>query len=220
MGQLQKAVRRPIPSLLGDSRSVDLLGLFWVVRENGGFDLVSKKGLWGFVAEELGNISFVKNSISCDDDEKGDHDNDNGGDGNEVFLCKRKRESFSGMLSSLRQISTNPCDLTIGKAPEAPKWKEQALKVHEALLQKGKICSNTHQSPLQNQVTPKGIDSDDDELEFGSLSEGFGKEAVKVSVVLAWYHPRPVGIMVGEDARGTNLARAKEYIAADGRIKF
>ncbi|XP_024935075.2 AT-rich interactive domain-containing protein 2 [Ziziphus jujuba] len=33
----------------------------------------------------------------------------------------------------------------------------------------------------QNRVTPKNIDSDDDETELGSLSEGFGHDAVKVS---------------------------------------
>lgn len=31
----------------------------------------------------------------------------------------------------------------------------------------------------QNRVTPNSIDSDDDELEFGSFSEGFGIEAIK-----------------------------------------
>ncbi|KAK6947802.1 ARID DNA-binding domain [Dillenia turbinata] len=243
---------RPIPALLGDGRSVDLFRLFWVVRENGGFDLVSKNGLWGFVAEELGldevvksalkliyvkyvyvldkwlkrklsdekcfeidgnlrflcsqlenelkislssskvgkvkdgkkirygsqkngeyielgseerNVSFVKILISNDDDKKGDHDNGNDVDDDEAvdlghsveerfFSRKRKQESFSGMLSWLRQIATNPCDLTMGKVPEAPKWKEQALKVQEALLQKGNFCLNTHQSPLQLRIHP------------------------------------------------------------------
>lgn len=32
----------------------------------------------------------------------------------------------------------------------------------------------------QNHVTPKNLDSDDDESEFGSLSDGFGHEALKV----------------------------------------
>ncbi|TKY60645.1 AT-rich interactive domain-containing protein 2 [Spatholobus suberectus] len=31
----------------------------------------------------------------------------------------------------------------------------------------------------QNRVTPKNVDSDDDEVQFGSLSDGFGMEAVK-----------------------------------------
>ncbi|XP_061355316.1 AT-rich interactive domain-containing protein 2 [Gastrolobium bilobum] len=31
----------------------------------------------------------------------------------------------------------------------------------------------------QNRVTPKSVDSDDDEVEFGSLSDGFGMEAIK-----------------------------------------
>lgn len=32
----------------------------------------------------------------------------------------------------------------------------------------------------QNRVTPKNIDSDDDELEFGSLSDGYGHEALNI----------------------------------------
>ncbi|KAJ4832986.1 hypothetical protein Tsubulata_021062 [Turnera subulata] len=43
---------RPIPVLLADGQSLDLLKLFWVVRERGGFDMVS--GFWSFVAKELG----------------------------------------------------------------------------------------------------------------------------------------------------------------------
>ncbi|XP_027342630.1 AT-rich interactive domain-containing protein 2 [Abrus precatorius] len=35
----------------------------------------------------------------------------------------------------------------------------------------------------QNRVTPKNVDSDDDEVEFGSFSDGFGVEAVKVSSI-------------------------------------
>ncbi|KAG2681095.1 hypothetical protein I3760_11G129100 [Carya illinoinensis] len=47
-------VIRPVPAMFGDGRSPDLFKLFWVVRERGGFDMVSKKGMWAFVAEESG----------------------------------------------------------------------------------------------------------------------------------------------------------------------
>ncbi|OVA19381.1 ARID/BRIGHT DNA-binding domain [Macleaya cordata] len=44
---------RPVPAMLGDGRRVDLFKLFRVVREKGGYHLVSKKtGLWCLVAEE------------------------------------------------------------------------------------------------------------------------------------------------------------------------
>lgn len=45
---------RPIPPMLGDGRSVNLLKLFWVVRQKGGYEWVSDNGLWGLVAEECG----------------------------------------------------------------------------------------------------------------------------------------------------------------------
>ncbi|CAK9156609.1 unnamed protein product [Ilex paraguariensis] len=54
---------RPIPALLGDGKPVDLFKLFWVVRKNGGYDAVSKNGLWGFVTEECGLIGGVMPSI-------------------------------------------------------------------------------------------------------------------------------------------------------------
>uniref|UniRef100_A0A5B7AZW1 Putative AT-rich interactive domain-containing protein 2 isoform X1 n=1 Tax=Davidia involucrata TaxID=16924 RepID=A0A5B7AZW1_DAVIN len=59
-----KKCGRPIPALLGDGRSVDLFKLFWVVRKSGGFDSVSKNGLWAFVAKEceldIGVVASLK----------------------------------------------------------------------------------------------------------------------------------------------------------------
>ncbi|XP_050228172.1 AT-rich interactive domain-containing protein 2-like [Mercurialis annua] len=43
---------RPIPAMLGDGKSLDLLELFRVVKKRGGFDLVN--GFWSFVVKELG----------------------------------------------------------------------------------------------------------------------------------------------------------------------
>ncbi|KAF5478231.1 hypothetical protein F2P56_004810 [Juglans regia] len=56
-------VIRPVPAMLGDGRSPDLFKLFWVVRERGGFDMVSKKGMWAFVAEESGLDLSVTSSV-------------------------------------------------------------------------------------------------------------------------------------------------------------
>lgn len=44
----------PLPPMLGDGKCVDLLKLFLVVRENGGYEAVSKNGLWDLVAKESG----------------------------------------------------------------------------------------------------------------------------------------------------------------------
>ncbi|GKU95239.1 hypothetical protein SLEP1_g8622 [Rubroshorea leprosula] len=45
---------RPMPAMLGDGGLADLFKLFVVVREKGGYDFVSKNGLWGLVVKELG----------------------------------------------------------------------------------------------------------------------------------------------------------------------
>ncbi|XP_065859636.1 AT-rich interactive domain-containing protein 1 isoform X2 [Euphorbia lathyris] len=43
-----------VPPMLGDGKRVDLVKLFLVVREKGGYNAVSEKGLWGVVTEECG----------------------------------------------------------------------------------------------------------------------------------------------------------------------
>ncbi|XP_052193245.1 AT-rich interactive domain-containing protein 1 isoform X2 [Diospyros lotus] len=45
---------RPLPPMLGNGRSVDLFKLFLVVRKNGGYEAVSKNGLWDCVAKDSG----------------------------------------------------------------------------------------------------------------------------------------------------------------------
>lgn len=45
---------RPLPPMLGDGQRVDLLKLFLAVRENGGYNFVSRYELWDLVAEESG----------------------------------------------------------------------------------------------------------------------------------------------------------------------
>lgn len=54
---------RPSPAMLGDGRCTDLFNLCWVVRERGGYDLVSKNGLWVSVVEELGLDPGVTASV-------------------------------------------------------------------------------------------------------------------------------------------------------------
>ncbi|XP_055821574.1 AT-rich interactive domain-containing protein 2-like isoform X2 [Solanum dulcamara] len=45
---------RTLPVLTGSGKPLDLFKLFWIVREKGGYDLVSCKNLWGYVAEHCG----------------------------------------------------------------------------------------------------------------------------------------------------------------------
>lgn len=59
-----KGFIRPMPPMLGnDMQSPDLLKLFLVVREIGGYEFVSKKGLWAFVVKELGLDLEVSASV-------------------------------------------------------------------------------------------------------------------------------------------------------------
>ncbi|KAA8520653.1 hypothetical protein F0562_014909 [Nyssa sinensis] len=54
---------RPLHPMLGDGQSVDLFKLFWIVREKGGCDTVSKNGLWDSVAEVSGLGSGVASAV-------------------------------------------------------------------------------------------------------------------------------------------------------------
>lgn len=55
---------RPLPVFCPDGLPIDLFKLFWVVKRVGGYDLVCRRNLWGFVAEECGlqfeSIAFLK----------------------------------------------------------------------------------------------------------------------------------------------------------------
>ncbi|XWS10464.1 hypothetical protein CRYUN_Cryun39dG0082000 [Craigia yunnanensis] len=53
-----------MPVMLGiDGQSPDLFKLFLVVREIGGYQFVSGKGLWAFVVKELGLDLDVSASV-------------------------------------------------------------------------------------------------------------------------------------------------------------
>ncbi|XP_020538495.1 AT-rich interactive domain-containing protein 1 isoform X2 [Jatropha curcas] len=51
------------PPMLGDGQPVDLLKLFLLVREKGGYDVVSKNGLWSVVAQESGLGLNIASSV-------------------------------------------------------------------------------------------------------------------------------------------------------------
>ncbi|KAL8111310.1 hypothetical protein AgCh_019140 [Apium graveolens] len=45
---------RPLPPMLGNGQAVDLYKLYLVVRDKGGYEVVSENGMWGCVAKECG----------------------------------------------------------------------------------------------------------------------------------------------------------------------
>lgn len=54
---------RPLPPMLGSGETVDLVKLYLVVREKGGYETVSENGLWCLVAEALGFGSCVGSAL-------------------------------------------------------------------------------------------------------------------------------------------------------------
>lgn len=50
----RRGLIRPVPALLGEGGSLDLFELFMVVRDKGGYQVVSEKELWSSVVLELG----------------------------------------------------------------------------------------------------------------------------------------------------------------------
>ncbi|OMO85365.1 hypothetical protein CCACVL1_10233, partial [Corchorus capsularis] len=53
----------PLPSMLGDGKPLDLLKLFLIVRKKGGYDVVTRIGLWDLVAKESGLGSGSGSSV-------------------------------------------------------------------------------------------------------------------------------------------------------------
>ncbi|XVF51459.1 hypothetical protein PTKIN_Ptkin04bG0186900 [Pterospermum kingtungense] len=96
-----------MPVVLGnDGQSLDLLKLFLVVREIGGFEFVSEKGLWAFVVKELGLDLNVSGSVKLiyakylHELEKwlrksfGDRNREGAGDVDFGFLSLEQQEEF------------------------------------------------------------------------------------------------------------------------------
>ncbi|GAU19417.1 hypothetical protein TSUD_76610 [Trifolium subterraneum] len=54
---------KPVPVMLGDGQLLDLYQLFSLVKEKGGYDVVSRKGLWDSVIVELGMDICVLASV-------------------------------------------------------------------------------------------------------------------------------------------------------------
>ncbi|KAH7849241.1 hypothetical protein Vadar_015088 [Vaccinium darrowii] len=87
---------RPLPPMIGDGQSVDLFKLYLLVREKGGYDSVSKNGLWDSVAQESGLGSGVGSAVKL------------------VYvnyldrLDRRLREIVKGSHGSSLESGTNP----------------------------------------------------------------------------------------------------------------
>ncbi|OMO93187.1 hypothetical protein CCACVL1_06594 [Corchorus capsularis] len=61
--KILKFFLKEIPPMLGDGKPVDLLKLFLVVREKGGYDVVSISGLWHLVAKKFSLGSCLASSL-------------------------------------------------------------------------------------------------------------------------------------------------------------
>ncbi|WCJ22766.1 ARID/BRIGHT DNA-binding domain ELM2 domain protein [Euphorbia peplus] len=104
-----------VPPMLPDGKPVDLIKLFLVVREKGGYNAVSEKGLWGVVAEECGlglNVSpFVKLVYVkyLDTLQKGLEEID----------CK---DTVTNLSSSDSVVRKSSIELGVKESSEIPKW--------------------------------------------------------------------------------------------------
>ncbi|PNX91793.1 AT-rich interactive domain-containing protein 2-like [Trifolium pratense] len=78
---------RPVPVILGDGQLLDLYQLFSLVKEKGGYDAVSKKGLWYSVIIELGLDLHVLASVK-------------------LVYYKYLRD-FEGWLSKTKRVAVN-----------------------------------------------------------------------------------------------------------------
>ncbi|KAK6263132.1 hypothetical protein QUC31_008948 [Theobroma cacao] len=108
-----KGFVRRMPAMLGnDGHSLDLLKLFLVVREIGGYEFVSKKGLWAFVVKELGLDLEVSASVKLiyakylNELEKWlrnslvDRNGEGAGGGKFRFLSLEQEEEFRGLFTN------------------------------------------------------------------------------------------------------------------------
>ncbi|XP_039052079.1 AT-rich interactive domain-containing protein 2 isoform X2 [Hibiscus syriacus] len=108
-----KGLFRPMPAMLGnDGQSLDLLKLFLVVREIGGYELVSNEGLWAFVVKELGlgfqvlasvKLIYAKYLYELEKwlrSNLEDRKEDNACGGNFGFLTLEQEKDFRGLFAN------------------------------------------------------------------------------------------------------------------------
>ncbi|CAI8619458.1 unnamed protein product [Vicia faba] len=141
---------RHVPVMLGDGQLLDLYQLFSLVKKNGGYDVVSRKGLWDSVIVELGLNLHVLASVKLIYDRylndfegwlSKTNPKSDGNDGEEKFcntdddvLCveisaeefhspKCKRESLSEMITWMRDIAKHPFDPAAQPLPEPSELK-------------------------------------------------------------------------------------------------
>ncbi|MCH96921.1 AT-rich interactive domain-containing protein 2-like [Trifolium medium] len=78
---------RPVPVILGDGQLLDLYQLFSLVKEKGGYDAVSRKGLWYSVIIELGLDLHVLASVK--------------------LIYDKYLRDFEGWLSKTKRVTVN-----------------------------------------------------------------------------------------------------------------
>ncbi|GAU19420.1 hypothetical protein TSUD_76640 [Trifolium subterraneum] len=78
---------RPVPVILGDGQLLDLYQLFSLVKEKGGYDAVSRNGLWYSVITELGLDLHVLASVK--------------------LIYDKYLRDFEGWLSKTKRVAVN-----------------------------------------------------------------------------------------------------------------
>lgn len=159
-----KGFIRPMPPMLGnDMQSPDLLKLFLVVREIGGYEFVSKKGLWTFVVKELGFDFEVSASVKLiyakylHELEKWlKKRNEEASDaGNFCFLSLEHEEEFRGLFTN----GVHPkgvCLLMGFIGMDATNRLKRRLQMFGDYEEKEKVCGNDFGPPFpRKEVTTR-----------------------------------------------------------------
>ncbi|KAL5052977.1 hypothetical protein RYX36_033659 [Vicia faba] len=81
---------------------------------------------------------------------------------------KHELESSFGMVTWTRHIAKHPLDHAAKLLPEPSKWKERDV-----------LSVRKHAELNRGSSSQKTADTDDDEAEFGSFGDGFGRKAIK-----------------------------------------
>lgn len=154
-----RGIDRPVPVLLGDGQLVDLYKLFTAVKERGGCAVVSRKSLWGCVAQDLGLNLEVSPSVKLvyhrylqefegwlrrTYEERKFENGDHGGDWGFNSLPLDLEKEFRGLLSS------NPKE---EETELVPSESDKIMKYIDLVNDK----SDTHMSDAENENKCEGL---------------------------------------------------------------
>ncbi|OMO92938.1 hypothetical protein COLO4_17214 [Corchorus olitorius] len=139
----------PLPPMLGDGKPVDLLKLFKIVMKKGGYDVVTRSGLWNLVGKESGSeILMISRK--------------------KIHVLKRKRDSTNwGLLNWVIEIGKDPCDPVVGSLPDKSRWKlsDGSEELWKQILQFRQVAFLKKYDQKYQKMLP--CIYDDDQTKFG-----------------------------------------------------